>query len=117
MRKQDLHTGMIVETASGERFLVLCGKIRVWNEGETEICFVGNDGYITTCSYFNDLTVVGSGSCKKYDIMKVYRPRISSINTVLDDCDESNLIWERESDGNGIARNNVLRLVRKKEDE
>lgn len=117
MRKRDLQTGMVVETAKGERFLVLCGQIRVWDVGETKICFVGIDGHISAHSYYSDLTSVHGGSCRGYDIVRVYRPRIASIDTVLDGCDKSSLIWERGTDSNGIARDRVLRLVRNKEDE
>ena len=94
-KKSDLQTGMVVVTAQGERFLVLRGQIRVWDTGQTELCFVGSDGYINEQNYTSDLRVYDRAYGHIFDIVGVYKPRIASLKSVLAGCSKSNLVWKR----------------------
>ena len=97
----DLKSGMIVETRSEEKYLVI--KDCEFYGGDKGIAFVNATGFNKSNSYNNDLTCKKMKSynndltCKKmksYDIMKVY----------YDDCVNSNtysmkyqpLIWQRK---------------------
>ena len=78
--KNDLKSGMVVETREGNRYMVL--EDRLIREG----------GFLYFSDYYVDLSFQDNNV---YDIMKVWKPTIRSIKGMLEGPD--NLIWVRRT--------------------
>lgn len=81
MRKQDLVSGMILETRNGKRYLFVNGNI------------VNFDGYVMFSNYSEDLK---NELVKNCDVVKVYEIEIAySLTDIFKDANLT-LIWERK---------------------
>lgn len=98
LMKDDLKTGMVVQTRNGEMFLVY---------GQTLV----GDGYNYLDSYRDDLRV--SNICNEFDIMKVFdiNPHFTgSLNRILDK--PGKLIWEREPEEREISSEEAFKILK-----
>ena len=93
MKKSDLKTGMVVETARGEKYLVMLNPDC---EGRDLISF--DRGYMPLSKYENDLTYINE---PEWDIVKVYTLGTSIYYILATNANHNrklvyNLIWERK---------------------
>lgn len=88
--KDNLKTGMVVETRNGRRYLVLRGRLPTSSYGIQNLAFINGDGF--TCDiYLNSL----KGINIDYDIVKVYQANVRGIHFIFDD-ENLTLLWERD---------------------
>lgn len=78
--KNDLVSGMVVETNSGEKFLV-CGDR-----------FISKEGYMNIWQYDNNL-LLSDRNNSEYDIHKVYG--VIQRLSMIDELYENGIIWNR----------------------
>lgn len=82
MKKSELKSGMIVESRSRERFILVDNKLlsmKHWMKLET----------------YNDNLLVNRTGLECLDIMKIYKSKEANLNSLLGE-KELELIWERE---------------------
>ena len=90
MKKSDLKTGMVVETAAGEKYLVMLNPDC---KGRDLISFEG--GWMDLDSYDKNLKVICGKT--RFDINKVYTLGMSIASLFLQhDIPKYDLIWERK---------------------
>lgn len=97
MKKENLKTGMRVETRNGDIYLVL-KDIDTHFYGHQDIGFACDGDFLEGTKFNNDLTYDGN---RDYDIVKVYQINSSPksfLNTVTLNLDKRFLIWEREEE-------------------
>lgn len=95
MKKSELKTGMVLELRDGAFFMVLLGDIPTTHYGTQELMFVSHDGFIRGSNYTEDLT---SQSFSDLDVVKVYQPNVSNLNSLFgkDKLNKECLVWERK---------------------
>lgn len=83
MIKSELRSGMVVETRSGEKYLVII------NENGIRFMNLNGESFFDECDMNNDMTF---DNIHDLDLMKVFAPEY-----ILDDCNHpTRLIWERK---------------------
>lgn len=92
--KSDLKTGMVVESRNGDKYLVIRGDFYAEFYSKQKIMFIANNYYMPGTDYDSLLKTIDGE--KDYDIVKVYKPDIYSLEGTFENCNDSNLIWERE---------------------
>ena len=92
MTKDDLKTGMVVETRDGDLLMVLRGEINTII-GFQNLLFVGSENFLRGSYYNDDLT--DNKEATGFDVIAVYQPVICSFDSVF--LSRSNLIWKRKS--------------------
>lgn len=92
MTKDDLKTGMVVETRDGNKYMVIRGEFNTTNYGEQSLMFIRPDGFNHNDVYADDLIHT---KYKDFDVVKIYAPPMRGFKDTLND--ERNLIWERKS--------------------
>lgn len=92
MTKDDLKTGMVVETRDGNKYMVIRGEFNTTNYGEQSLMFIRPDGFNNNDVYADDLIHT---KYKDFDVVKIYAPPMKGFKDTLND--ERNLIWERKS--------------------
>lgn len=92
--KSDLKTGMVVESRNGDKYLVVRGDFHTECYSEQKIMFIASNSFMPGSDYNSSLKIIDEK--KDYDIVKVYKPDIYSLEGTLENCNDSNLIWERE---------------------
>lgn len=89
--KSQLKTGMVVETRSGTKYLVLKGRLDTTCDGSQELIFINNGGFLIGSNYNSNM----ESTNYYFTIMKVYAPPPSSLVRMFDKCCKSNLVWDR----------------------
>lgn len=89
--RQLLKTGMVVEYENGHKALVIIGELRSELYGDQSMMFVSNDGFMNGTSYDELL----KSSYGIYNIDKIYKPIIHGLGGTFNNCNDSNLIWQR----------------------
>ena len=111
MTKSDLRTGMIVELRNEERYMVLKEeKLETYSHVNQLIMFVNQYGFMDGDGFNDDLKDNGYGY--EYNIVKIYKPCIRAFKYLFDDCDSSNLIWERKKENIKIPMSDVFELLK-----
>ena len=112
--KKNLKTGMVVETADGDRFLVILGYINNSKEG----ILLNTDSWMRLEKFTNTLEYGASEFDNKFSIVKVFDDKVYGLSPMLDK--PENLIWEHkkeeEVDWNTVPVDTII-LVRDYEDE
>ena len=80
MTKQDLRTGMVVETLEGKRYFLVI----------EQHCLMGEIGW---CDFNNYTTDLVNREGDRWNIVKVYKGRPATLSHILDE--PGDLIWER----------------------
>jgi len=80
MRKSDLENGMVVQTESGNNYMVVGDK------------FIRNEGFLHISDFQNDLTLKGENPLNGFDIIEVYA-EIVALKHLNDNT--KTLIWIR----------------------
>jgi hypothetical protein len=80
MRKSDLENGMVVQTESGNNYMVVGDK------------FIRNEGFLHISDFQNDLTLKGEKPLNGFDIIEVYA-EIVALKHLNDNT--KTLIWIR----------------------
>ena len=81
----NIEVGMVTECRNGRKFLKI-----------NKVSFCNNDSFIRVSDYKNDM----KHECNEYDIVKVYDCKNidGDLPLIFYNANESNLVWERESD-------------------
>ena len=96
--KSDLKTGMVVELANGNKYMVLTGDLPTHHYGRQNILFVdGGSGFITGKNYNEEMIYERNNG---YNIVAVYSTFLRGISYVINDTNESTLIWKRKQEVN-----------------
>ena len=104
MTKDDLKTGMVVETRDGSKYMVVLGECPV---------FMRKDDYNPMEYYNQDLT---SKNHSSFTICKVYNPEVGSLASTLDRANIVTLIWKRKSTREVCLEQKIERLKAKLKD-
>lgn len=112
--KKNLKTGMVVETADGDRFLVILGYINNSKEG----ILLNTDSWMSLERFTNTLEYDNSEFENEWSIVKVFNYKVYGLSPMLNK--PENLIWERkkeeEVDWNTVPVDTPI-LVRDDEDD
>lgn len=93
--KNELETGMVVETKNGNRYMVLKGDIATSLYSQQELLFVGKNDFLAGYK-FQDTLRRKKEVTNFCDIVKIYAPDVKDFVSTLQACNESNLLWERK---------------------
>lgn len=96
--KDDLKTGMVVETRNGRRYLVLRGELPTSIYGIQGLMLINDTGLMDN-KYSNNLKYINAN----YDIVKVYQANICGIKYIFDDENLTSL-WERDDKADEINK-------------
>lgn len=94
--KDDLKTGMIIETKKRSKYLVLRGNLPFMHYDTQNMMFMNIDGFLVGDSYNSALEIIKGQ--KEFDVIKIYEPPLSSMEEIFMNCNKGNLIWERPID-------------------
>lgn len=98
MKKEDLKTGMLIETRDGLQYIVL------ENAYGWELLAIGKEEYISLNTHNDDLTYCE----QELDVVKVYGLPISRLSMLKISTDDRNLIWKRED----LKAGDIVRVKR-----
>ena len=94
--KDNLKTGMVVQTRNGRRYLVLRGELPTSIYGIQGLMLINDTGLMAD-EYSNNLKYITAD----YDIVKVFQANICGIKYIFDD-ENLTLLWERDDKVNEI---------------